>query len=91
MDNTKVLCYSPESDISPICQNLEEVLSICRIAACKVYFCCCCFPLEVKKSWVASGSSHMLRRVLFTWLPVLFVGWMDSRRNSGMVICVVCW
>ena len=42
---------------------------------------------------VASGSSHILRRLLFTWLPVL-VCWLDGfMKLQCMVVGGVqrCW
>ena len=83
MDNTKVLCYSPESDISPICQNLEEVLSIHMVAAWKLFVV---VVLSVAMRGRASGGSQKLRWVIFTRKNYLcFVGWIHEVVWDG------CW
>ena len=73
MDNTKVLCYSPDSDISPVCQNLEEVLSRRIIAAKRNLF----FFWVAMEGKEGVCCSHKLRRLLFTGIPWAD-GWIDS-------------
>ena len=82
MDNTKVLCYSPESDISPIYQNLEEVLSFHMLAA---WFFFSLLLLRVAMRRSASGGSQKLRWVIFTRNYLCFVGWIHEVVWDG------CW
>ena len=90
MDNTKVLCYSPNSDISPVSQNLQEGLIIHMIAACKVLFLLLLFSIGGKKLGSVWKQSYTQEGSFY--LVTCAVCWLDGFTEkfwNGYLCCLL--